>query len=138
MALHDQLILWLLREHLHVEVPDLISGRAPVIDLKPYAGTYRSNQLRVDVCVVDGQLEETVTYEPLDDMQAQIFTAFAGGSVAAPPRRLVPIGIDLFAPAGMPLAAFNGYSRVMLVSYHGVRDGHASYRCAGGRMTRRA
>jgi hypothetical protein len=65
------------------------------------------------------------------------FTAFAGGSVAAPPRRLVPIGTDLFAPAGMPLAAFNGYSRVMLVSYHGVRDGHASYRCAGGRLTRR-
>src|SRR5262249_24807792 len=110
---------------------------APVIDLKPYAGTYRSNQLRVDVSVVDGRLEETVTYEPLDDMQAQIFTGFAGGTVAAPPRRLVPLGKDLFAPAAMPLEAFNGYSRIMLVSYHGLRDGRASYRCAGGRMARR-
>jgi CubicO group peptidase (beta-lactamase class C family) len=138
MALHDQLILRLLREYLHVEVPDLISEPAPVTDLNPYAGTYRSNQLRVDVSVADGQLVETVTYEPLDAMQEQILTGFAGGLVSAPPRRLVPIGKHLFAPAGMPLAAFNGYSRMMLVSYHGVSDGHASYRCAGGRMTRRA
>src|SRR5262245_32628781 len=81
IALHDQLILWLLREHLHVEVPDLISEPAPVTDLNPYAGTYRSNQLCVDVRVADTQLEESVTYEPLNDMQAQIFTGFAGGSV---------------------------------------------------------
>lgn len=137
MALHDQLILWLLREHLNVEAPALVSGGAPGIDLEPYAGTYRSNQLRVDLSIVDGQLEENVTYEPLDSIQAEIFTAFAGGSVAAPPRRLVPIGKDLFAPAGMPLAAFDGYSRMMLVSFHGVRQGRAGYRCAGGRMTRR-
>ena len=137
MALHDQLILWLLREQLNVEVPELVSDPPPVTDLEPYAGTYRSNQLRVDVSVVDGQLEESMTYEPLDEVQAQILTGFAGGSFAAPPRRLVPIGKDLFAPAGIPLATFNGYSRMLLVSYHSVRDGHARYRCAGGRMTRR-
>jgi CubicO group peptidase (beta-lactamase class C family) len=137
MALHDQLILWLLRERLKIQVPDLVSETVPVRDLSPYAGTYRSNQLRVDVTVVDGQLEETVTYEPQDQVQARIFTDFAGGSAAAPPRRFVPIRKDLFAPAGMPLEVFNGYSRVFLVSYHGHREGRANYRCAGGRMTRR-
>lgn len=138
MALHDQVLLRLLGEHLNVQVPDLVSGTIPVSDLTPYAGTYRSNQLRVDVRVVDGQLEEKVTYEPLDDEQERIFTRFSGGSTAAPPRRFVPICENLFAPAGMPLQAFNGYSRIMLVSYHGVGQGRANYRCAGGRMTRRA
>jgi CubicO group peptidase (beta-lactamase class C family) len=137
MMLHDQMLLWLLREHLHVEVPDLVSETTPVSDLTPYAGTYRSNQLRVDVSVVDGQLEEKVTYEPLDDVQERIFTRFSGGSFPFPPRRLAPIRKDLFAPAGMPLQAFNGYTRQLLVSYHGVSEGRANYRCAGGRMTRR-
>ncbi len=137
MALHDQIMLWLIREHLDVEVPDLITGTSTVDDLSPYAGTYRSNQLRVDVSVVDGQLEEKVTYEPLDDAQERIFTRFSGGSFPVPPRRFVPVGKDLFAPAGMPIQAFDGYSRIMLVSYHGVGDGRATYRSAGGRMTRR-
>jgi len=137
MALHDQILLWLLRQRLNLEVPDLVPGTSPAGDLAPYAGTYRSNQLRVDVSAVDGQLEEKVTYEPLDDDQERIFTAFAGGSVSAPPRRFVPIRKDLFAPAGMPLEAFSGYSRLILVSYHGASDGHPDYRCAGGRMTRR-
>src|SRR6266567_1590703 len=84
MALHDQILLWLLREYLNLEVPDLVPGTSPVGDLSGYAGTYRSNQLRVDVSAVDGQLEEKMTYEPLDDTQEQIFTAFSGGSVSAP------------------------------------------------------
>ncbi len=137
MALHDQLLLWLLGQHLQIEIPDLVSETEPVSDLTPYAGTYRSNQLRVDVRIVDGQLEETMTYEPMDDAQARIFTNFSGGSYPYPPRRFVPIRKDLFAPAGMPLQAFNGYSRVMLVSYHGVSHSRANYRTAGGRMTRR-
>jgi hypothetical protein len=137
MALHDQVLLWLLRQHLEVEVPDLVPDMAPVSDLTPYAGTYRSNQLRVDVSVVDGQLEEKVTYEPLDDVQERIFTRFSGGTFPFPPRRFVPIGKDLFAPAGMPHQAFNGYSRGLLVSYHGVSKGRSNHRCAGGRMTRR-
>jgi hypothetical protein len=114
-----------------------VSEATPVSDLSPYAGTYRSNQLRVDVSVVDGQLEEKVTYEPMDEIQARIFTRFAGGSVAAPSRRFVPVRQDLFAPAGMPFEALRGYSRVFLVSYHGHASGQANYRCAGGRMTRR-
>jgi hypothetical protein len=73
------------------------------VDLSPYAGTYRSNQLRVDVRVVDGQLEETMTYEPLDEVQERIFTRFAGGSFPVPLWRFVAVGRDLFAPAGMPL-----------------------------------
>jgi CubicO group peptidase (beta-lactamase class C family) len=137
MALHEQILLWLLRQHLDVEVPDLVPGTTPVSDLTPYAGTYRSNQLRVDVSVVDGQLEEQMTYEPLDDAQERIFTRFAGGAFPVPPRRFVPVREGLFAPAGMPLQAFNGYSRHLLVSYHGVSNGRAAYRCAGGRMSRR-
>jgi hypothetical protein len=137
MALHDQLLLWLLREHLDVQVPDLVSDTTAASDLTPYAGTYRSNQLCVDVSVVDGQLEERVTYAPLDDVQERIFTGFVGGSFAVPPRRFVPIRKDLFAPAGMPLQAFDGYSRGLLVSYHGFSNGRAHYRSAGGRMTRR-
>jgi hypothetical protein len=140
MALLDQILLWLLREHLGVEVPDLIQDTAAsVTDLTPYAGRYRSNQLRIDVSVVDGTLEEQMTYEPVDDEQARIFSRFSGGSLASaiPPRRFVPVGKDLFAPAGMPLPAFSGYSRQLLVSYHGINEGRASYRCGGGRMTRR-
>jgi CubicO group peptidase (beta-lactamase class C family) len=137
MVLHDQLLLWLLREHLNRQVPDLVPGTSPAGDLTGYAGTYRSSQLRVDVSVADGQLEEKMTYEPADEEQERIFTGFAGGPVQAPPRRFTPVGKDLFAPAGMPLAAFNGYSRMLLVSYHGARDGRPGYRCAGGRMTRR-
>ena len=137
MALHDQLLLSLLGQHLDVKVPDFAADSSLVSDLTPYAGTYRSNQLRVDVRVVDGQLEESMTYEPLDEVQERIFTRFAGGLSPMPPRRFVSVGTDLFAPAGMPLEAFNGYSRQLLVSYHGNGEGHTSYRCAGGRMTRR-
>jgi CubicO group peptidase (beta-lactamase class C family) len=134
MALHDQTLLWLLRDHLGVEVPGFAADATPAGDLGRYAGTYRSNQLRVDVEEVDGQLEERVTYEPLDEEQERIFTRFSGGMYPFPARRFVPVGRDLFAPAGMPLQAFSGYSRMLLVSYHG----EATYRCAGGRMTRRA
>ena len=137
IVLHDRILLWLLREHLGVEIPDLVTGTTPVSDLTPYAGTFRSNQLRVDVDVVDGQLEERVTYEPQDGVQERIVSRFAGGSFQAPPRRLAPIRENLFAPAGMPLQAFNGYTRQLLVSYHGLSGGRAVYRCAGGRMTRR-
>jgi CubicO group peptidase (beta-lactamase class C family) len=137
IALHDQLLLWLLRQHLQVEVPDLVSDPTPISDLSRYAGTYRSNQLRVDVSVVDGRLEEKATYEPLDEVQERIFTRFSGGSFAAQPRRFTPIRPDLFAPAGMPLQRFNGYSRILLVSYHGDANGRSTHRCAGGRMSRR-
>jgi len=93
--------------------------------------------MRVDVSVVDGQLEERMTYEPLDHEQERIFTRFSGGMYPFPPRRFVPIREDLFAPVGMPLQMFNGYTRMLLTSYHGVSDGRSEYRCAGGRMTRR-
>jgi CubicO group peptidase (beta-lactamase class C family) len=137
IALHDRVLLWLLREHLDVQVPALLPDAGPTGDLARYAGIYRSNQLRVDVSVVDGQLEERATYEPLDAEQERIFSGFAGGSFSAPPRRYVQVGEDLFAPGGMPLQAFDGYSRMLLVSYHGDEAGRAAYRCAGGRMTRR-
>ncbi|WP_219825984.1 serine hydrolase domain-containing protein [Nonomuraea typhae] len=138
IMLQDQLLQWLLSEHLGVRIPDLIDDIEQDVDLTPYAGTYRSNQLRIDITVVDGQLEETTTYEPADASQERIFTEFAGGTTSAPPQRYVPIRPGLFAPAGYPLEAFNGYLRLLLVSFHDVRDGQARFRNGGGRLTRRA
>lgn len=137
MALHDQILLWLVRQNLGLKVPDRVPTSPPQGDLAPCVGTYRSNQLRVDVSAVDGQLEETTTYEPSDDNQQRIFTAFSRGSVHVPLRRYASIGKDLFAPVGMPLEAFSGYMRLLLVSYHGAGGGRPTYRCAGGRMSRR-
>ncbi|GAA3304705.1 beta-lactamase family protein [Dactylosporangium vinaceum] len=134
-ALHNELLPWLVGQHTPVTFRPLPA--APAEDLERYAGTYRSQQLRVDVRVVDGQLEETVTYEPADADQEAIFTAFAGGTVAAPPHRYAPVAKDLFAPAGLPLESLTGYSRVYLVSYLGDEHGHPTHRCAGGRMTKR-
>ncbi|MFD1048584.1 hypothetical protein ACFQ1S_25160, partial [Kibdelosporangium lantanae] len=54
IMLQDQILRWLLSEHLGVRVPTLINALAEDVDLTPYVGTYRSNQLRVDVSVVDG------------------------------------------------------------------------------------
>ncbi len=96
-------------------------------DLRRYEGTYRSDQLRIDVRAVGGELEETITYEPSDADQERIFTGFVGGPFSAPPMRYVPVGDGLFAPAGMPVSPH------YLVAY--LRGG--MYRCSGGRMTRR-
>ncbi|WP_067801511.1 serine hydrolase domain-containing protein [Nocardia beijingensis] len=137
IVLHDQILRWLLSEHLGVRIPALVTESAKDIDLTPYAGTYRSDQLRVEVGIVDGQLEERVTYEPADAAQERIFTEFAGGRTAAPPQRYVPIRPGLFAPAGYPFETFDGYLRLLLVSYHDIRDGRARFRNAGGRLARR-
>ncbi|WP_246002627.1 serine hydrolase domain-containing protein [Nocardia tenerifensis] len=138
IMLHDQLLGWLLRERLGVEIPTLVTQSEENIDLAPYVGTYRSDQLRVDVSIVDGQLEERTTYEPADESQQRIFTEFAGGFTSATPQRYVPIRPGLFAPADYPLETFDGYLRLLLVSYHDVRDGKARFRNGGGRLTRRA
>ncbi|WP_228823469.1 serine hydrolase domain-containing protein [Nocardia blacklockiae] len=138
IMLHDQILQWLLREHLGVRIPALVTEFESDVDLTPYVGTYRSDQLRVDVAIVDGQLEERMTYEPADDSQRDIFTAFAGGMTAAPPQRYIPIRPGLFAPAGYPLETFDGYLRLLLVSYHDIHDGQARFRNGGGRLTRRA
>jgi CubicO group peptidase (beta-lactamase class C family) len=137
MRQHDELLLSLLDDHLGVQTPELPVSGGQDGDLATYVGTYRSNQFRVDVRVVDGALEETMTYEPLDEQQARIFAGFAGATYPLPPRRFVPVGRNLFAPAGIPPSALSGYSRQLLVSYHDVGPSGAIYRCAGGRMTRR-
>lgn len=128
LELHDELLLWLAGQFGEVQTPVYTPE---TIDLHPYAGTYRSNQLRIDVRVVDGELEEQVTYEPADEAQERIFTGFVGGSFTAPPLRYVPVGKGLFAPAGAPLEGLPSY---YLVSYLG----EATFRCAGGRIARRA
>ncbi|MFC7582547.1 serine hydrolase domain-containing protein [Nonomuraea antimicrobica] len=137
IMLQDQMLQWLLSAHLGVQIPTLVTEVEQDVDLAPYVGTYRSNQLRIDVTVVDGQLEERTTYEPADESQERIFTEFAGGMTSAPPQRYVPIRPGLFAPAGYPLEAFDGYLRLLLVSFHDVRDGQARFRNGGGRLTRR-
>ncbi|GAA0910663.1 serine hydrolase domain-containing protein [Virgisporangium aurantiacum] len=124
LELHDDLL-----DHLASDVEKPVYTRQD-IDLTPYAGTYRSNQLRIDVRIADGELEEQVTYEPADASQKKIFTGFIGGPFEAPPTRYVPIGEGLFAPAGLPLDTLPPH---YVVSYH---DG-AAFRCSGGRMTRR-
>ncbi|MFD0361040.1 serine hydrolase domain-containing protein [Nocardia sp. GCM10030253] len=136
--LHDQILQRLLSDHLGIQIPTLITESEPDVDLTPYVGVYRSNQLRIDVSIVDGQLEERATYEPADETQEHIFTQFAGGMTAAPPQRYVPIRPGLFAPAGYPLETFDGYLRLLLVSYHDVRDGQARFRNCADRLTRRA
>ncbi|MFF4414429.1 serine hydrolase domain-containing protein [Streptosporangium sp. NPDC001559] len=138
VMLQDQILQWLLSEHLGVQIPALITELEQDVDLTPYVGTYRSNQLRIEVSIVDGQLEERTTYEPADESQKQIFTEFTGGMISAPPQRYVPIRPGLFAPAGYPLEAFDGYLRLLLVSYRDIRDGQACFRNGGGRLTRRA
>ncbi|GGS89887.1 hypothetical protein GCM10010156_55400 [Planobispora rosea] len=138
IMLQDRLLQQLLRERLGVRIPALITGVQQDVDLTPYAGTYRSDQLRIDVRVVDGQLEEQAAYEPADASQERVFTAFTGGMTAAPPQRYVPIRAGLFAPAGYPPETFDGYLRLLLVSYHDIRDGRARFRNGGGRLTRRA
>ncbi|MFB9203839.1 serine hydrolase domain-containing protein [Nonomuraea spiralis] len=138
IMLQDELLRWLLTEHLGVRIPALISEPEQDVDLTPYVGTYRSDQLRIDVSIVDGRLEERVTYEPADASQEHIFTEFAGGATSAPPQRYVPIRPGLFAPAGYPPETFDGYLRLLLVSYHDLRDGQARFRNGGGRLTRRA
>ncbi|MEV0297877.1 serine hydrolase domain-containing protein [Nocardia sp. NPDC050710] len=138
VMLQDQLLQWLLSKHLDVQVATLITESEADVDLTPYVGTYRSNQLRIDVSIVDGQLEERTTYEPADESQERIFTEFAGGMTSAPPQRYVPIRPGLFAPAGYPMEAFDGYLRLLLVSYHDLHDGRTRFRNGGGRLTRRA
>ncbi|MET8847492.1 serine hydrolase domain-containing protein [Amycolatopsis sp. NPDC004625] len=138
IVLHDRILRTLLKDHLGVRIPALLTEPpADDVDLTPYVGTYRSNQLRIDVGAVGGRLEERVTYEPADAAQERIFTQFAGGATAAPPQRYVPVGPGLFAPAGYPAETFDGYLRLLLVSYHDVRDGRARFRNGGGRLTRR-
>ncbi|GAA2810111.1 hypothetical protein [Nonomuraea dietziae] len=69
IMLQDQILQWLLSEHLGVQIPKLVTDMEQDVDLAPYVGTYRSNQLRIDVSIVDGQLEERMTYEPADESQ---------------------------------------------------------------------
>ncbi|WP_327087733.1 beta-lactamase family protein [Nonomuraea sp. NBC_01738] len=138
IMLQDQILQWLLRDHLGVHIPKLVTEPEQDVDLTPYVGTYRSNQLRVDVSIVDGRLEERTTYEPADASQERIFTEFAGGTTSAPPQRYVPIRPGLFAPEGYPTETFDGYLRLLLVSFHDLRDGRVRFRNGGGRLTRRA
>jgi hypothetical protein len=137
--LHDRLAQWVLQEHLGLEgPPPIVSTPDKRVDLTAYAGTYRSDQLRVDVKVMGEQLEETVAFEPLDEAHAHILQGFSGSLAPLPPRRLVPVRDRLFASAGASPEAINGFvGRRMLTSFHSDAGGRPEYRSFGGRMTRR-
>jgi CubicO group peptidase (beta-lactamase class C family) len=138
-SVHSAVAQWIFRNHLRLEPTDVVPAPTQVSDLARYEGTYRSNQLRVDVAARDGQLEETITYEPLDASQQRVFRGFSGGSFPFPPRRLAPVTESLFAPAGVPLEMLNSVDgRLALVSFHGDLQGRPTHRSAGGKMARRA
>jgi hypothetical protein len=136
-GLHDQLAVWLLGEYLGLGVPDVVSGAPEDVDVRSYEGAYGSSQFRIDVKALDGQLEETMSWEPLDEQQDRVFHGFSGSTFPFPPYRIEPVGDGLFAPVGAPLSAFNGLSRVRLVSFFGSANGTPAYRMMGGRITRR-
>src|SRR5262245_18090920 len=117
-----------------------MTTRSPPFRLSPTACPLRAGRITTVVfpsgCV---SVEEGVEIQLQSGRRCSKvvnFTGFVGGSFPALPRRSVPIGKDLFAPARMPLEAFNVYTRQLLVSYHGTSQGHATHRSAGGRMTR--
>lgn len=137
-ALHDKLALWLLREHLHLNVPDVVAKTIAASDVAAYEGTYRSHQLRVDIKAIDGQLEQTLMHEPIDAVQERILTQFSGGQFPGPPLRFVPVGPGLFAPAGLPLDSFTGVKgRTSLMSFHKRKSG-AAHRIWTARLPRRS
>jgi CubicO group peptidase (beta-lactamase class C family) len=134
----DELVVWLLGEYLGLGFPKVVSGPPDTdVDLTSLEGAYGSCQFRVDVKAVDGQLEETMTFEPLDEEQERAFHGFSGGTFPFPPYRLEPVGDGLFGPVGVPLEAFQGTSRVRLASYFGGAGDKPEYRLMGGRITRR-
>lgn len=137
-ALHDRLALWLLREHLHLHVPDVVTKTVPAVDLRSYEGTYRSHQLWIDIRAVDGQLEQVIDYRPLDAVQARILHGFSAGQYPGPPLRFVPVGEGLFAPAGVPLDSFTGVKgRTSLLSFRRDGAGRVAHRIWSARLPRR-
>jgi hypothetical protein len=121
IAIIDRLSSWVLRDYLGIAEPEVVTRTIEAPDLEGFAGTYRSNQFRVDVRVVDGQLEETMQYEPFDDTQARILRGFTGGIMPFPPHRLAPVGERLFAPASPAPETRNPRVRRVLLAFGGAR-----------------
>ncbi|WP_279581767.1 serine hydrolase domain-containing protein [Fodinicola feengrottensis] len=127
---HERHTLWLLRDYLGLEVPVTVTfDAATSVDdaakLAGYAGTYRTLQYRHDVRTVEGHLEHSVTFEPMDSDHARL-GAYAGGPQ---PTKLAPVSNGIFAPADRPAESFTGpFGRMNLVSFHGTTpDGHPSH-----------
>ena len=137
-ALHDELLMWLLRDYLGVDIPALVTETQPVERLERYVGTYRADQLRVEVGIVAGHLEQKHIPEPRDEIHRAIMDEFSGGAALPPPQRLIPVRDDLFAPEGMPLESFTSIrGRYALVSFIGYEAGLPTLRGMGGRLIRR-
>jgi CubicO group peptidase (beta-lactamase class C family) len=135
-GLHDPLTQWVLEEYAGIDVPDFVSSTVDAGDLSRFEGSYRSHQLRVDVTAVEGQLEQTFVFEPLDDEQRGILERFSGGNFPPPPQRLVAVGDGLFAAADAPPDSLKGLGRMFMVAFHGDVNGHAAHRSQGGRLPR--
>ncbi|MBF6192592.1 serine hydrolase domain-containing protein [Nocardia implantans] len=142
-------------------VPGLVAGvhhaGAQIIVAHGVANTATGAPMRADTGFLFGSVTKVLTTmlvlqqveRELLDLDAPVtrylprFALAAPGAAdkilvrTAPPQRCVPIRPGLFAPAGYPLETFDGYLRLLLVSYHDIRDGRARFRNAGGRLSLR-
>lgn len=137
-VLHDELLMWLLRDYLGLSVPDVVTETEPVADLERYVGTYRADQMRVEIRVADGQLEQAQTIEPRDETHRAIMDAFTGSMPPPAPQRLVAVREDLFAPEGLALESFTSIrGRSALISFLGYESGAPTFRGTANRLMRR-
>jgi len=135
-GLHDPLTRWVIEEHLGLDVAPLVERTVDPGDLSRFTGTYRSDQLRIDVREVDGTLEQTFAFEPTDHQQRRILAGFSGENFPPSPQRLVAVGDGLFADANAPLDSLSGLARMFMVGFHGDAKGHAAHRSQGMRLPR--
>ena len=127
-------------EHLNVEVPDLVYGHDPgqSISLRTRARTARINCVSMSVSWTASS-RRSVTYEPHRRRPGADLHRVRRRHVPLPPRRFCTRSESISSHRpGCRSRHSTAIRRQLLVSYHGVGDDDGpTYRCAGGRMTRR-
>ncbi|MFF3404297.1 serine hydrolase domain-containing protein [Streptomyces sp. NPDC002659] len=132
-SLHDRLILWLLRDHLSLDVPETPAGPSAARSLRVYEGTYLSHQVRTELRAAGEGLVRTVAYEPIDDDHARMLARFFSGGTVLPVETtvMVPVGGGLFTPAGQqPPVPVGPWGRLSVMSFHdwdGERPGFVGH-----------
>jgi hypothetical protein len=113
-----------LNDALHNAALEELTGTAPApsVELAPdpvdagLAGEYASFARRLSVEADADALTVTDRFEPVDDDQREIMSAFLGGA-AAPPVRYTSVAPGQYAPEGMPAEATAGfYGRMGLLA----------------------
>ena len=87
--------------------------------------------------MVDGELEEQITYEPADGGQEATFTGFVGGPFVVPPLRYVQSARTCSRPPGCPWTSWISRRACTSSRTMATPGPEPTLRCAGGRMTRR-